>query len=75
MIKINQDNAEIKFAKNIYNSFKVLQAAKTFTEDCWIGVNEDKENIIIQIKPKNNQDLQKTADEFNNYVLFLTKGN
>lgn len=54
----------------IYPLDVVMSAAYVFTENNYIILDGDPENeIIIQIVPKNNADLEKLGLEFNNELV------
>ncbi len=70
-ITINKEKNEvcITLNKEFYNNQAIKDSLLDFKEVCDGEVEEDKENQIIILKPKENEMLYVVGYEFCNYIL------
>ena len=47
----------------------ISKTASLFKEKAWVAVDGNEEDILVEIKPKQNADLELLAREFNNELL------
>lgn len=67
---INDSYAEIVLSKDIYPLVSVKKALANFMEEIYIKINSNKDEIVVQIVPKENKEkLEKIIGEFYNELL------
>lgn len=67
---INDNYAEILLSKDIYPLVVVKKALTNFTEETYIKINNNKDEISVQIKlQKSEEDLEKMIGELYNELL------
>lgn len=76
-IEFKESVAEFKLDFNFYDYPTILEAAKEFTDSCYISFIGEKngEYIGVRIEPKDEEiDLRDAVYSFFNYMLGITNG-
>ncbi len=71
-VTINKKSGEIiiEVNKSFYSKEAVLEASSEFMSDCWVTVNQDDDNFVVALKPKdNNVVLDEVAGDFCNFLV------
>jgi hypothetical protein len=71
-IKIDNNVAEFEIDFNFYDYPSILEAAKEFTDSCWVTIigAEDGNSLMIRIEPKDSENKARDAVySFFNYTL------
>lgn len=67
---VRENNMEFKFSKALYPKIALLKSAYSFTDRAYIHLDADKENYIVRIEYKD--DNQFDYHEFENEMLSQT---
>ena len=71
-IEYSDNSAEFELNFNFYDYPTIVEAAKEFTDSCWIAIDGSRDgmSLSIRIEPKDENDSAKEAvDSFFNYML------
>ncbi len=76
-INFNDNVAEFELNFNYYDFPSIIEAAKEFTEYCWLSIkgSEDYNSLYIRIEPKDkSQNVKEATYSFLNYILGIMTG-
>ena len=71
-VVINKESGEvtIEINKYFYSKEAVLEASSEFMSDCWVTVNQDDDNFVVALKPKDESvNLEEVAGDFCNFLV------
>lgn len=71
-IEFEKNSASFELNFNFYDYPSIIEAAKEFTDSCWITIKgaEGGESLFIRIEPKDSKnDVKEAVYSFFNYIL------
>ena len=60
---------ELRYNRELYPKIAVLKAAYSFTDDCYIHIDMDNNNYIVDIEQKNQKSDEDIGHRFDNEML------